>query len=165
MLFRAGAGEPLVGKNACRFPAGLSVNVFPKIALLALEGVCLIVPVSRDAAVSGHAQRFSGGDHGSGWTSRAEQRRYSVSVSRLRARSAASTACSICGMQAAAAFRSVISSGYLVQIHDRACIAAPPAKVYARQEARENRNGTFSPHRQGRRNWGTSRWSARSSIS
>jgi spore coat protein JC len=41
-------------------------------------------------------------------------------------------------MQAAAAFRSVVSSGYLVQIHVRACIAAPPAKVYARQEAREN---------------------------
>ena len=152
-------------ESACWFPAGLSVNVFPKIALLALEGVCLIVPVSRDAAVGSHAQRFTGGNHGSGWTNRAEQRRYSASVSRLRARSAASTACSICGLQILAAFRSAVSSGYLVQIHVRACIAAPPAKVYARQEARENRNGTFSPHRQGLRNWGTSRWSARLYIS
>ena len=44
-LFRAGAGEPLVGKDARQFPAGLPGDVFPKVALLALEGVCLIVPV------------------------------------------------------------------------------------------------------------------------
>ena len=140
-FFRARSGQPLVGEDSGEFPVRLLRDIGAKVALLALEGVRLIVAVCGDAAVGSHAQRLFPGTHVSACPSSAAQRSYSVRVSRPRASSKESTACSSSSTQAAA-LRSAASSGCAVQTQISG-ILSPPRRAYAHFQRYENRLGNI----------------------